>query len=776
MRRSQAQAIRPAGARSPAVARKAPAVQRQAPAGNHARAGPAPDHAPAPRASPDAGRDVASIVQQARTAPRAHIIHAGAAARDFGLPLSALEIRAGGAAEAMCRLLGARAFAVQNLVVFADPRPSLALVRHELAHVVQQDGASRPAPGQYQPGSLALGAAGSAVEREAAAAAAGDTDAPTRGAPIAVQRNEVDEQPAEASDDNRPARQRAEERLRHLAEEIELKTFEGAKDALFGITKVVQGDQPTAETDEAEFDPAFLLSSATTWTVEKYMEVNQFGNVATEKRRARYEVSDLIFKRAPNGALKDTAIASTGFIANNKYMPGAGVGLWAARAIPEDLAVSAAATRDTTFYAFLGTYTSAAAGSKIAGSPNLYAMVNERGRYERGEADPAKSIDAYLEIIKAIRKLFADSKKKDALLEGLDELEAAIAKHKTGTAKITKANARDGRRDLAKWVLLRFTGIDEFFTLIQAKGFPESWWNPIKGDIQTSFIAELAKTAGVAAEARQVWFGERTATKLLTRIEPLEKIRRGDGFIKVADGYHILESKARISAPSADEIAQMVDYREIVTKRLPGYLVENGKILPWPEGERKFSAVEYYLGMSTIPAPGEEAYTLASSWTVELFKAFGGSAKDAEKLLTTKVVHPKGYLIHPNLTGDPAKFTTIQINPPITLPIPTPDQVDQTLTDVPSKQPGAKIRAAQFKLAHPREAEIASGTVTIGLDLAGAVKSPEEAKPMPILPVSREEAKPLSAAGRSSTAGPTTSSTISRARSTASSAIASPQT
>jgi hypothetical protein len=733
-RRSQAQAIRPAVARKPTAVHKATGPPRPAAASNRSLAGPP--------------NDLASVVQQARAAPRVHVPHASAVALDFGLPISALEIRAGTTADAACRLLNARAFAVQNLVFFADPRPSLALVRHEFAHVVQQDGVLRPAPAQYQPGSLNLGAAGSEIERQAAAAAAGYADALKRGAPIAVQRNGLGDEPDRPSDDDRSALRRAEQRLRDLAVEIELKTFESGKESKFGVVKAAQADEQTAESDEPEFDPAFLVSSENAWTIETYMEKNKVPNVATDKRRARYELSDLIFKRAPGGKLKENAIARKALRVNNKHSPSGGeIVLWASRAFPEDVDIASAASRDTTFYAFVGTYSSAGRTIQATESdPNPAEIVNERGRYERAAEDPKKSVEAYDDITKNLRKITPDARKEE-VLAGLDALEDEIKGLLKGTSKITKANAQAIRKKLANWVLDRFTAIDDFFWLIQAKGFPETSWNPIKGDIQTRFIADLAKTAGVTAEARQVWFGERTDTKLLKRAESLKKVRRGDGFIKVSDGYHILESKARISAPTDDEVLQMKDYHTIVTGHLPGYLVENGEIKNWPEGQRTFSAVEYYLGMATIPTKDEPLYKVAAPWTVELFKAFGGSEQDAEKSLTAATPKPKGYLIHPNLSGDPAKFTTIQINPPITLPIPKPDQIDQSVKDVPSKQPGATIRQADFKLVQPREAEIASGSITIALDLGGAVKSPGEPAPQPMRPVSREEAKPLKPGG-----------------------------
>src|SRR5262249_24726222 len=152
--------IRPAIARKPAAAHKTSSRPQRSAVSNHSLAG--------------AASDVAGVVQEARAAPRAGGPHAVAVARDFGLPLSALEIHAGGAAGAACRLINAKAFTVQSVVVFAEPRPSLSLVRHEFAHVLQQQGVLHPAPARYWPGSLSIGAAGSEIEHEADAAVAGN--------------------------------------------------------------------------------------------------------------------------------------------------------------------------------------------------------------------------------------------------------------------------------------------------------------------------------------------------------------------------------------------------------------------------------------------------------------------------------------------------------------------------------------------------------------------------------------------------------------------------
>ncbi|WP_266182068.1 DUF4157 domain-containing protein [Dyella humicola] len=693
MRRAQVQAIRPASTQKPAAARKLAGSPRRAAASNHLQAGPA--------------GDLANIVQQARTAPRAQVPHAAAVARDFGLSLSALEIHAGEAAAAACRLIDARAFAIQNLVVFANPRPSLSLVRHEFAHVRQQDGIRCPAPARYEPGSIRLGPSGSEVEREADAAAAGHTNAVHRGAPVAVQREDK-------NDEDKPvtAATEAKKRLVKLASVagFALKTLKAGEAPHFGVSKDINSPDPT-------FNPAFLRSSENSWTLEDYIAANPVENVTIDKRRARYELSDHVFKRGSGGKLNADAIARTAFSIGNSS-------IWTSRAVPQDIDTKTADLR-TTRYVFLGAcqFNNREINPKL-GDENPRETVNERGRYERDNADPVESLNSYIDIVGRLVTI-AKKKKKKKALTGADEVKDAIKALKP------MKDAGKGREKLRDWVLKQYTGIDEFFALvIHPEGFPKNW-NPIKGDLQARFIAKLRK--GGSATAAQVYFGEEFTENENLKVKPsgeLQALRRGDGYIKVGNAYHILESKARTSPPSDEEIEQMKDYKRIITPpRIKGYLLSEGNI---SRDMGEFTAVEYYLAISTIPVKGDPLYKLAEAWTTELDRAFIDPKKKPRK--------PEGYRIHPNLSGDPAKKTTIKINPLIELPIPNPDQVEQKVENIPKKLTGANIKRADFKLAQIREAEIASGSILIALDLGDEVKSGGEPKPQAIHPMSDGEA------------------------------------
>jgi len=59
---------------------------------------------------------------------------------EFGVNLDNVKVFFGGRAKEACQMVQARAFAVKNVVVFADASPSKDVVKHEITHVVQQGG------------------------------------------------------------------------------------------------------------------------------------------------------------------------------------------------------------------------------------------------------------------------------------------------------------------------------------------------------------------------------------------------------------------------------------------------------------------------------------------------------------------------------------------------------------------------------------------------------------------------------------------------------------
>src|SRR6185437_41370 len=477
MRRSPVPAIKGSVARHPrhgaAAVRQPAAKGRDRLFGNHRDAGPA--------------ADVATIVERARSGSVAQVPHADNVAREFGLPLKALELYAGGAARDACVQIGARAFAVQNVVVFAEESPDITLVRHELAHVVQQGGGARPAPERYQPGTLVLGERGGRAEREAEEAAGTGQAAALNPAAAAVYRATGDEaddaseaekddklEPDESSVEAKVRYRTALERLRLLASAKPLFTRSKDQtndDTLFGVSIGGTGK-------DEEFDPVFLVSSTTPWRFKDYRDAqpaNAKGKLLTDEAAGK-DLSARIFKRTSKAAgeprsLDDGALALNAFAA-------AGTVLWAARVVTRGEPVLDEADAVTARYVFLGTYykdgTTPEDGLKVkVGDPSIAGVlpntrvagiVSDKIGKTRRKPDPDSSLAAYETIISKI-STGSDGKKKQPIGDSATKLTDEITKARAAGGDLEKA-AQQVRKDLIDWVLEQFKDIDEFFTLI----------------------------------------------------------------------------------------------------------------------------------------------------------------------------------------------------------------------------------------------------------------------------------------------------------------------
>jgi|GEM_PF-2836552 len=173
------------------VALKAPApAARVAPAARPAR-GNRPSATAAP-AAPIVTTDPATVVAWARLGPRAPLPRRADAEAVIGAPLDGLEVLLGERAQRACALLGARAFAVGNVIGFAERTPTLSQIIHEAAHVVQQRRAGVLHAPPSAPGSFAIAAPGERAEREAAAIAGGGARPRLSAAPLRLYRDPVD--------------------------------------------------------------------------------------------------------------------------------------------------------------------------------------------------------------------------------------------------------------------------------------------------------------------------------------------------------------------------------------------------------------------------------------------------------------------------------------------------------------------------------------------------------------------------------------------------------
>lgn len=116
-------------------------------------------------------RDPAELVELVRrTGRRMQLPGLAELSEQLGSGLELVEAYTGEAARLACEAMAAGAFAVRNIVAFADPTPQREQLIHELTHVVQMG--SVRAPARFARGSLQVGEADSPVEREARAGAA----------------------------------------------------------------------------------------------------------------------------------------------------------------------------------------------------------------------------------------------------------------------------------------------------------------------------------------------------------------------------------------------------------------------------------------------------------------------------------------------------------------------------------------------------------------------------------------------------------------------------
>ncbi len=117
---------------------------------------------------PSALSDPASLVEHVRHhGERMNLPGLAELEGELGADLGHVQAFTGEAAQRACQLMAAGAFAIRNIVAFADPSPQRETLLHELAHVVQMG--HRPAPGAFRAGTLRISARDDAAEHEARA-------------------------------------------------------------------------------------------------------------------------------------------------------------------------------------------------------------------------------------------------------------------------------------------------------------------------------------------------------------------------------------------------------------------------------------------------------------------------------------------------------------------------------------------------------------------------------------------------------------------------------
>ncbi len=218
--------------------------------------------------APRPGDDPARIVEHARRqGRRIELPFVAELEERLGTSFDFVEAYTGPAVEQACQMLSAAAFAVQNLVMLADPSPKREVLLHELTHVVQMG--KRRAPAKLALGTFTVSQRHDAAEVEARRGATAEVAA----SPTTIHRTEgtegTEEPAAEAST--------AQQRIDYFKTRAPRETF----------TKTITVDGRT-EVDCAFRQPGasghrYRESSPEPWRLAQYAEIL---NAAPEELRA----------------------------------------------------------------------------------------------------------------------------------------------------------------------------------------------------------------------------------------------------------------------------------------------------------------------------------------------------------------------------------------------------------------------------------------------------------------------------------------------------------
>ena len=422
-------------------------------------------------------------------------------------------------------------------------------------------------------------------------------------------------------------------------------------------------------------------------------------------------------------------------------------------------------------YAFTGEVIrqNGASGFDENGKPPRYPVVQYIVETPRTPTDHAKSLADYELLINAV---IAEARRVKKTLQNVDAPDAHVAQAITDS-KVAEREERVTREELDKLplktavavaaarakkpnvgngelgtlastvrdvmitsLIANYQDADELYAQIIATPiFNSPERTKIKGTLFETWVGQKYPNLDVSTEPI---FGDKIGEDIF-KSELLKKIRRGDGvsevqFVKAEgkeDGqggisFVIAECKAYSTGPAPEHIEQMKDYAFIIrgdpTRAkgpVDGYFNWNGKMV-----KGRARRVDYYF-------PRVEVSAL---WKNDL--------EDHLKDLHT---------ITPDPSAAREQETAVETNPVFRLKIPNADEVEQHFDAAalaglvtPAKLPGLTFRSIELTLARQRDPEIASGTVVMDTDMAGAIKSdPAAPTTRPIRPVARSaEATP----------------------------------
>jgi hypothetical protein len=646
-------------------------TQAQPPQRDHYFDAAVPNHLRADRVN-----DPAIAVELGRTAPRVRLPHSPMIEALFGRSaayLDRLEVHAGQAARMACKLLGARAFTVGNVIVFAEEDPPLARVVHEVAHAIQQ---RTIAPSRFAPGSLSITAPGSAPEREAERYASA-RPVQLSWFPLSLSRDTGD-----TIDDT-------QRRLEEMAKtgEWQVKDFGSDSSGARFAVKAGTNDRRLL----------FRYASPKPWRrgdLQRAAIAN--GDKKASIEQASKDVENM-FKENPNP--KDS-IAQKGIeISGRTYR------------------ISKIDTGATilSLYVFLGdTYT-----------PNAkyYDAVVDQLRGEASDVDPEIKVADYKEILKEVIKKAKSLGKKQDVLDGvqgvIDQIDKALAKDLS--AEEWKETLSKIRKDMIDSLIALYPNLDDLHEhLVESGVFGK--YVTLQGRLyETWYFKKYKKDYPKAEITAQPMFGDKIDDDTVIKSEELHKLRRGDFAVKMKDEYWIKELKALGGAkdPGPDEQLQMSDYKTIFEKKIKGYFYTKDEKLVG----RVFKGVEYEFS-------DQPRVDTATKWIPFLDTNLG-------KKWYRTVPNPKAskkVKVKAKAKKSPTLVFTIEDSDKLTDGKLVTEFNASQLDNSDTKLPGLTLTKARIELVAERDPRVKSGDFTMDMTMGGQVTKKDDQKtiePMP---------------------------------------------
>lgn len=654
--------------------------------------------APRQRTQPEPGRknglrsplDVAAAVDLGRSSPRIALPHAEVMRALFGpraAGLGRLEVHRGPAARRAAEMLGARAFSVRNVIVFAEENPAASRVAHEVAHALQQGGDRDPAPVRFAPGSLTIGAPASAAECEAHAAAHGAPPPSLSHAPTAVYRD--------TGHDLADTERRLLEMMKQPAyKPIDHVTAENARFAAKAGTK------------EAKL--IYRYSSPRPWRRgDLWKAARDAGDAEATVEQASKDVEN-IFAGVPRPSPQlnlfppdSTAIATKGLDSDDgiKYR------------------ISKIDTGATvlSLYAFIG-------DSFAGANPAYLETVVDLKRDDYEKTDPAVKLAEYKAILDNIVKT-AEGKNKDkslvdAVKQVVTDIDTWLADKALSTADLDQ-KTQDARHAFIPAILKLYPNLDELHeNIIKTKVFTAKYTS-IQGAIfETWYKDKFGKEYDLVDKPV---FGEKIDDDKLIKSDKLKKLRKGDFAVEIKGAWRIRELKAVNEPPGEEHRAQMDDYAVIITEPIPGYFYKDNKLT-----SANMTAVDYvFSDQATIET--------AKLWKPDL---------DTHLIIKGKKLYTS--------TPDPDAQPDVDVNvktehsPTLTFHIANADtkkhHFDATALDTPqTKRPGLTLISADIELLYERDPRVKSGKLEMNVDMGGQLKKEKDEKPLTPAPETEAE-------------------------------------